>query len=400
MGARKLVIHVVGARPNYMKIAPVYEQLARCADVTQKLVHTGQHYDVLVKDVFFSELPLPRPHIQLAVGSGMHGEQTGKALTELERVFVALRPDLVVVPGDVNSTLAAALGAIKLHIPVCHVEAGLRSFDWTMPEEHNRRLTDHVSTLLLTHSEDANRNLADEGVDSSRVSFVGNTMIDTLLANVRRARALATWRDHGLRHRRYVLATLHRPRLVDDAQLLEQTMRSLKRVARKLPVIFPVHPRTRERLVTAGLAESNGMLLVPPLAYTQFLSLQAGASAVVTDSGGVQEETTALGVPCFTLRENTERPVTVTHGTNVVLGLEPSRLEEIPECIERPQTRSMPPLWDGRAGRRAADEIRRILGLADSRARRGARRALSTNGARPRPVSGAPAPVHGRPSAL
>jgi UDP-N-acetylglucosamine 2-epimerase (non-hydrolysing) len=364
MGARKLVIHVVGARPNYMKIAPAYTHLDRTGEVRQKLVHTGQHYDAIVNDVFFRDLPLPRPHVRLEVGSGPHGEQTGRALSELERVFVDLRPDLVVVPGDVNSTLAAALAAVKLHIPVCHVEAGLRSFDWTMPEEHNRRLTDHVSTLLLTHCEDANENLAREGIDPARVSFVGNTLIDTLFANVRRARALASWRRYGLRHGRYVVVTLHLPRLVDDSALLEQTMRSLEVVARKVPVIFPVHPRTRQRLANADLDEPNGAVLVPPLPYREFLSLETGASAVVTDSGGVQEETTALGIPCFTLRENTERPVTVTHGTNVLCGLDPSRLEEIPAHIRRPRRCAMPPLWDGLAGRRAADEIRRALGLA------------------------------------
>jgi UDP-N-acetylglucosamine 2-epimerase (non-hydrolysing) len=364
MGARKLVIHVVGARPNYMKIAPAYTHLARTREVRQKLVHTGQHYDALVSDVFFRDLPLPPPHIRLEVGSGLHGEQTGRALSELERVFVDLRPDLVVVPGDVNSTLAAALAAVKLHIPVCHVEAGLRSFDWSMPEEHNRRLTDHVSTLLLTHCEDANENLAREGIEPARVSFVGNTMIDTLRANMRRARTLASWRRYGLPYGGYVVVTLHRPRLVDDSALLEQTMRSLEVVARTLPVVFPVHPRTRERLANADLAEPNGVMLVPPLPYREFLSLEAGASAVVTDSGGVQEETTALGVPCFTLRENTERPVTVTHGTNTLCGLDPSRLEEIPEHLSRPQPCAIPPLWDGLAGRRAADEIRRALGLA------------------------------------
>jgi UDP-N-acetylglucosamine 2-epimerase (non-hydrolysing) len=359
MVARKLVIHVVGARPNYMKIAPVYAALSRCKHVEQRLVHTGQHYDALVRDVFFDELPLPRPHIQLEVGSASHGEQTARALSALERVFIDLRPDLVVVPGDVNSTLAAALAAVKLHVPVCHVESGLRSFDWTMPEEHNRRLTDQVSTLLLTHSEDANENLANEGVPRDRVSFVGNTMIDTLFSSIRRARALAAWRRYGLKHRRYVLVTLHRPRLVDSPELLMEAMQALERVALRLPVVFPVHPRTLERLTNLGFVASANLIVATPLPYGRFLPLQSGAAAVVTDSGGVQEESTALGVPCFTLRENTERPVTLTHGSNVLLGLDPARLAEIPARLRANGHRHgvRPPLWDGCAGERAARAI-------------------------------------------
>jgi UDP-N-acetylglucosamine 2-epimerase (non-hydrolysing) len=357
MAARKLVAHIVGARPNYMKVAPVYAELEQRGLVEQRLVHTGQHYDAAVNDVFFAELPLPRPHVQLEVRSGMHGEQTARALEGLERVFVDMRPDLVLVPGDINSTLAGALAAAKLHIPVCHLEAGLRSFDWSMPEEHNRRLTDHLSTLLLTHSEDGDRNLANEGIPEDRIAFVGNTMIDTLLDNVEAARGLETWAEFGLRGRDYVLVTLHRPSLVDDPELLTRTMVALESVAAQLPVIFPVHPRTRQRLITLGLAESTHVQLVEPQSYRRVLSLQADAAAVVTDSGGVQEETTALGVPCFTLRDNTERPVTVTHGTNVLLGLEPERLAEIPGRLGGLDTGIRPPLWDGQAGARAARTI-------------------------------------------
>ena len=360
---RKLVVHIVGARPNYMKVAPVYAELERRGNVEQRLVHTGQHYDASVKDVFFSELPLPSPHLELEVGSGSHGEQTAKALARLERAFLELQPDLVVVPGDVNSTLAAALAAVKLDIPVCHLEAGLRSFDRRMPEEHNRRLTDHVSTLLLTTSKDGNENLAREGIGPEGVALVGNTMIDTLLANVGKARDLSAWTAHGLESRRYMLVTLHRPALVDSSALLRQTMLALERIADDLPVVFPVHPRTRARLTDLRLA--NGRVqLIDPQPYNRFLSLEAEAAAVVTDSGGVQEETTVLGVPCFTLRENTERPVTVTHGTNLVLGLDPARLAEIPGHLSAARPHLVPPLWDGRAGERASDEIEGILEVA------------------------------------
>jgi UDP-N-acetylglucosamine 2-epimerase (non-hydrolysing) len=359
---RQLVVHIVGARPNYMKVAPVYAELERRGNVDQRLVHTGQHYDASVKDVFFAELPLPRPHVELEVGSGSHGEQTAKALARLEQVFVDLEPDLVIVPGDVNSTLAAALAAVKLHIPVCHLEAGLRSFDRTMPEEHNRKLTDHMSTLLLTHSEEANENLAAEGIGPEGVALVGNTMIDTLLANVAKAHEIAAWKDYGLESRDYILVTLHRPALVDSAELLRQTMIALERIAVDLPIVFPVHPRTRARLAELSL-DHGRVQLVDPQPYNRFLSLEAEAAAVVTDSGGVQEETTVLGVPCFTLRENTERPVTVTHGTNVVLGLDPTRIAEIPGRLSVSRPHLVPPLWDGQAGQRAAEEIEQLLEL-------------------------------------
>ena len=357
---RKLVVHIVGARPNYMKVAPVWAALEQLGNVEQQLVHTGQHYDREINDVFFDELPLPKPHHQLNVGSGSHGEQTARALVELEQLFVDLRPDLVIVPGDVNCTLAAALAAAKLQIAVCHLEAGLRSFDTTMPEEHNRRLTDHLSSLLLTHSEDANMNLVDEGIDPTKLAFVGNTMIDTLLANVEKARELQAWRELGLENRGYVLVTLHRPALVDDPGLMRRTLRGLEEIAHEFPVVFPVHPRTRERLNELVVRESR-IRLVPPLSYTNFLSLQTGAAAVVTDSGGVQEETTVLGIPCFTLRDNTERPVTVTHGTNVVLGLSPERLKDVPELLRKARRGVVPPFWDGLAGRRAAFAIEEFV---------------------------------------
>jgi UDP-N-acetylglucosamine 2-epimerase (non-hydrolysing) len=356
------VVHVTGARPNYMKIAPVHAALATRGHVEQLLVHTGQHYDASLKDVFFAELPLPVPDVELDVGSGSHAAQTAAALVGLERTFAELHADAVVVAGDVNSTLAGALAAVKLGIPVVHVEAGLRSGDWQMPEEHNRRLTDHVSSLLLTHSDSADANLHAEGIPAERVALVGNTMIDTLLANVDGARTLAAWREHGLPRDGYVLVTLHRPALVDDPELLARTVDALAGVSEELPVVFPAHPRTTAALERLGLSP-KGLRLTPPLPYREFLSLEAGAAAVVTDSGGLQEETTALGVPCFTLRDNTERPVTIELGTNTLLGLDPERLREVPGLLRTAVKGVVPPLWDGRAGGRAAEAIERLLGL-------------------------------------
>lgn len=358
-----LVAHVVGARPNYMKVAPVYAALERRGNVEQRLIHTGQHFDALLKDVFFAELPLPRPHVELHIGSGSHAEQTGRGLIELERVFRELEPELVVVAGDVNSTLAGALAAVKVGVPVCHIESGLRSNDWSMPEEHNRRVTDHLSALLLTHSEEANDNLTGEGIPNPEqaVEFVGNTMIDTLLANIDAARALEACRDLGADPGTYALVTLHRPNLVDNHELLERTLAALDEVARTLPVVFPVHPRTQENLEATGLADRTNVILGPPLPYRQFLSLEADAAAVITDSGGVQEETTVLGVPCFTLRANTERPVTERLGTNTLLGLDPEALRRIPSLLSDRRPAQVPPLWDGQAGERAADAVERLL---------------------------------------
>jgi UDP-N-acetylglucosamine 2-epimerase (non-hydrolysing) len=349
MASRPLVVHVVGARPNYMKVAPVYAELERLGNVEQRLIHTGQHYDAIMKDVFFAELPLPRPHVAL------DAQTTEDALNDLERVFGELQPDLVVVAGDVNSTLAGAVAASKCGLRVCHIESGLRSGDWSMPEERNRVITDHLSALLLTHSDDADKNLVTEGL-ADRISFVGNTMIDTLRASEDAALALEAWREFGLEPGGYVLVTLHRPRLVDDADLLARTMAALDDVAESLPVIFPVHPRTRR-----NLDGSTRVLLTEPLPYRQFLSLEAKAAAVVTDSGGIQEETTVLRVPCFTLRENTERPITIELGTNKLLGLEPDRLREVPSLLADPKPGQIPPLWDGRAGERAAEAIERLL---------------------------------------
>lgn len=353
------IAHVVAARPNYMKVAPVFAAL-RSYDVEQALVHTGQHYDANLKDVFFGELTLPPPDVELEVGSGTHAEQTARALVGLEQTFARLEPDLVLVPGDVNSTFAGALAAVKLGIAVCHLEAGLRSFDWTMPEEHNRKLADHLSSLLLTTAEDANENLAREGITDG-VRLVGNTMIDSLELARDAATELAAWRSFRHEPGSYVLVTLHRPALVDDPGLLGRTLSALATLAETLPVIFPVHPRTRAQIDRLAIDVPAGVQFAPPLAYTEFLSLQVGSAAVVTDSGGIQEETTALGIPCFTLRANTERPVTITHGTNTLLGLSPERIADVPALLAAPRTPRRPELWDGAAGVRAAAAIASAL---------------------------------------
>jgi UDP-N-acetylglucosamine 2-epimerase (non-hydrolysing) len=359
------VVFVVGARPNFMKSAPVLRALERLEpELDLLLVHTGQHYDAGMSEVFLTELGMPEPDLFLGVGSGTHAEQTAKALVGIEGVLVERTPALVVVAGDVNSTLAGALAAVKLQIPVAHIESGLRSFDETMPEEHNRRLTDHVSAVLLAHSEVALDNLSREGVPAGRVHLVGNTMIDTLLEHVGPARAREPWLRFGLRAGEYGLVTLHRPALVDDPELLRRTATGLRELAASVPLVFPVHPRTRGRLVALGLEPeltAAGVALAEPLGYLDFLGLQAEARLILTDSGGVQEEASALGVACFTLRSSTERPVTIDLGTNTLLGAEPERIAEIPSLLERPPRLAEIPLWDGHAGERAAKVLADFL---------------------------------------
>jgi len=350
------ILHIVGARPNFMKAAPVLAALKR-RGIRQSLVHTGQHYDANMSEVFFGQLCMPAPDVNLEVGSGTHAQQTASIMSRLEPVLLELRPDLTMVYGDVNSTIAAALVCTKLVIPIAHVEAGLRSFDRTMPEEINRLLTDQLGELLFTPSVDANSNLKREGVDSARIHFVGNVMIDTLvrlLPLAKMPRLLETPES-------YALVTIHRPSNVDNPDTLAQIVRSLEKIGERIPVLFPVHPRTRARIAKAGvtIGDSSRLQLLGPLGYLEFLALQRSATVVITDSGGIQEETTFLGVPCLTLRENTERPVTVTIGTNLLVGGNPHQLvEHVARISEGSRKRGMiPPLWDGAASERIADVI-------------------------------------------
>lgn len=352
------IVYVVGTRPNFVKTAPVIGALReRLPEGRHALVHTGQHYDRMMSAVFLEELGVPEPDYMLEVGSGSHSQQAARVMERLEPVLAEEAPDLAIVPGDVNSTLAAALTAAKMRIPLAHVEAGLRSFDRTMPEEVNRVVTDHLSESLFVHSPEAVDNLQAEGIPAERVHLVGNTMIDTLVALEERFRATEAASGLGVEPGGYALVTLHRPALV-DGPLLAKTMARLGALAREMPVVFPVHPRTRAMLESID-ADHPGLLLCEPLGYLDFLSLLADAGAVLTDSGGIQEETTYLSIPCFTLRANTERPITVTAGTNTLLGLDPDAISTIPEALAQrsPSNPSPPPLWDGHASERIADVL-------------------------------------------
>jgi UDP-N-acetylglucosamine 2-epimerase (non-hydrolysing) len=340
-------------------MAPLVEALDRRGVADQVVVHTGQHYDRKMSEEILEDLGFPEPDYSLGVGSGLHGEQTGKVLIAFEEILLSTKPVVVVVAGDVNSTLACALAASKLGIPVVHLEAGLRSGDWTMPEEINRVLTDRLSDLLLTHSPEAEPNLAREGIDVDRVRFVGNTMIDSLRRFESAARDRTVWSRHGVEERHYVLVTLHRPSNVDDPARLAAIIDGLCKLATKAPVLFPVHPRTRSRLVARGAMtrlEESGVRCLDPAGYLDFLSLESGAGTIITDSGGVQEEASALGIPCYTLRANTERPITISRGTNLLLGDDPDRLSEV-KVSHHPPTPCVIPMWDGHAAERAADAV-------------------------------------------
>jgi UDP-N-acetylglucosamine 2-epimerase (non-hydrolysing) len=342
------ILHVVGARPNFVKAAPVLRAI-RTEGLRQTLVHTGQHYDRNMSDVFFTELEIPEPDFNLEVGSGSHASQTAEIMRRFEPVVTERKPDIVLVYGDVNSTVAAALVCSKLLIPVGHVEAGLRSFDRTMPEEINRIVTDRLSDLLFTPSEDGDANLKKEGVRAEAIHRVGNVMIDSLIRLLPAAKSSP---KNGV-PKRFALVTLHRPSNVDDSENLQRVLKSLLEVSEQLEIIFPVHPRTRLRIKEFGIAAER-LHLFEPMPYIEFLSLQSRAAVVITDSGGIQEETTYLGVPCLTLRANTERPITVEMGTNVLVGDDKGKLDaELKNILAgNAKKGTIPPLWDGRAGER------------------------------------------------
>lgn len=347
------IIHVVGARPNFMKAAPVLAALGRFPQVKQTLVHTGQHYDANMSEIFFQQLEMPAPDLNLEVGSGSHAQQTAEIMSRLEPVLLERQPDLLLVYGDVNSTMASAVVCSKLLVRVGHVEAGLRSRDRTMPEEINRLITDQLSDLLFTPSPDGDENLAREGIAREKIHLVGNVMIDTLVRLLPRSTG---HKPPGLPER-YALVTLHRPSNVDDPEWLGALLRALAGVSDELKVVFPVHPRTRQRIAALGPgALPEGLSLLEPQPYLSFLALQEDATVVITDSGGIQEETSFLGVPCLTLRENTERPITVTQGTNVMIGRDLALMQkEVRRVLRGEKKKASPiPLWDGHAAERIA----------------------------------------------
>ena len=359
------ILSVVGARPNFIKIAPLIKEMRKYSDVTPILVHTGQHYDVSMAGQFFEDLQIPAPDVSLEVGSGSHAFQTAEVMKRIEPVLLETHPDVVVVVGDVNSTLAAALTAVKLHILVAHVEAGLRSFDRSMPEEVNRLATDAISDYLFVTEESGMRNLRQEGVDERKLYFVGNVMIDSLEASRRTWERSSVHTRFGLMRGHYGIVTLHRPATVDDLIVLRGVIEALAEIATQLPLIFPVHPRTRKNLQEMeglhrllwfgeGRLPSRGICCLEPIGYLDFMALVSNARIALTDSGGLQEETTVLGVPCVTLRDNTERPVTITHGTNQLVGTLPANIVEAGRRIltsQQPRP-TLPPLWDGNAAQR------------------------------------------------
>jgi UDP-N-acetylglucosamine 2-epimerase (non-hydrolysing) len=358
-----VIVTVVGARPNFVKAAPIHAAF-RAAGVEHGICHTGQHYDDAMAKVFFEDLGMPKPVVDLGIGSGTHAEQTGAAMIGLERFFSERKPQAVLVVGDVNSTLAAAIVAAKIGLYSAHVEAGLRSRDWTMPEEVNRVVTDTVVDLLLTPSEDADQNLLSEGCAPDAIVRVGNVMIDALQQHLPAAQRLDVPAHFGLTTQQYAVMTLHRPSNVDDASVLAGIFDAVAEIARRLPVVFPVHPRTRASVAAAGLTsrldKTAGLIPLEPLGYLEFLSLTSQARLVLTDSGGLQEETTILGIPCLTLRENTERPITVTHGTNRLVGSNAKTIiREAHKALELEPgaPHRVPDLWDGHAAERIVDAV-------------------------------------------
>jgi UDP-N-acetylglucosamine 2-epimerase (non-hydrolysing) len=357
------VLAVAGARPNFMKIAPLLKELRARKGFETVLVHTGQHYDAAMSESFFRDLGIPEPDVNLGVGSGSHGEQTAEVLRKIEPLLIERNPDVLIVVGDVNSTLAATLAAVKLGVPVAHVEAGLRSGDRAMPEEINRIMTDVVSDWLFTTEPSAEQNLLREGVAPERIHFVGNVMIDTLLANVDRARQLDTVERFGLSPQGYGLLTLHRPSNVDDPEKLRALFAVLEEIHAELPILFPVHPRTQAAIERLLGGKPPALQLTEPLGYLDFLRLMADARLVLTDSGGIQEETTALGVSCLTLRDSTERPVTVDEGTNTMVGADPAAIRAAVRSTLRGDAKKgrVPALWDGGAAARIVDVLERDI---------------------------------------
>ena len=359
------VINVVGARPNFMKVAPLVEAMKRREhEFTPLVVHTGQHYDTMMSDAFFKDLELPEPDLYLSVGSGTHAAQTAAVMHRFEPVVLQEKPDWVLVVGDVNSTLACALVCVKLGVKVAHVEAGLRSRDRSMPEEINRLLTDQISDLLFTPSQDADENLRAEGIPNERIRFVGNIMIDSLNKQLERAQSSNIRQELKVANQAYAVLTLHRPANVDDRETLKRILGVLEIIGERVPIIFPVHPRTRKMLTELDLEPSvnsdRGLRLVEPLGYLDFLRLYSGAKLVLTDSGGIQEETTVLGIPCVTLRENTERPITVEMGTNTIVGTDPLKIAAAAfAALDHGPRRDyqVPPLWDGHTADRILDAL-------------------------------------------
>lgn len=353
------VLHVVGARPNFMKAAPVLRAIAAYPGVRQTLVHSGQHYDRSMSGIFFEQLGVPEPDVNLEVGSNSHAQQTATIMQRFEPVLIEKHPDIVLVYGDVNSTVATTLVCSKMGVRVAHVEAGLRSFDRTMPEEINRLITDQLSDLLFTPSEDGDTNLAKEGISPDRIHLVGNVMIDTLvrLLPIAEAQSSALLQRFGVS--RFALVTLHRPATVDDPEILLPVLDALNEISQELPVLFPIHPRTLDRLGDKAHQFSSNLHILEPLPYIEFLALQKHAALVITDSGGIQEETTFLGVPCLTVRDNTERPITVTLGTNILVGRNPGALRAAVRDVLHGNCKvgKIPPLWDGKASERIASVL-------------------------------------------
>jgi len=357
------IINIVGARPNLPKIAPLMREMQRHPEIEPILVHTGQHYDEALSDIFFRQMGIPTPHVNLEVGSGSHAAQTAEVLKRVEPVLIDRQPDLVLVVGDVNSTIAVSLAAVKLGISVAHVEAGLRSFDRSMPEEINRILTDALADYLFVTEEDAIQHLLKEGRPRESIYLVGNVMIDSLRHFLPLAQKSAIGEQLALKNdaawQRFAVLTLHRPSNVDSTEKLAELLGAIDSIAAQVPVIFPVHPRTQQRLAQAGIKTHPQLKLIPPIGYLDFLCLLSKATLVLTDSGGIQEETTALGVPCLTLRENTERPITISEGTNQLIGTDPARIVAAAHDIlaGKGKPGRIPPLWDGHAAERIVDVL-------------------------------------------